>query len=151
MNHPEMVQEMGKRARLASNRMGRADSNAKQEALERMADMLEQERPRIAAANAKDLRAPAEKGLSGAKLDRLQLSDKVLGEMMAGLREVAQLHDPIGEITRMWVRPNGLRVGRMRIPLGVIGIVYESRPNVTVDGAALCIKAGNSVVLRGGS
>ncbi|HBZ54202.1 MAG TPA: glutamate-5-semialdehyde dehydrogenase, partial [Syntrophobacteraceae bacterium] len=151
MDHREMVREMGKRARLASNLMGRADSNVKRETLLRMAEMLDQQRPQIAAANAKDLQAAAEKGLSGAKLDRLRLSDKVLGEMMAGLREVAQLPDPIGEITRMWVRPNGLRVGRMRIPLGVIGIVYESRPNVTVDAAALCIKAGNAVMLRGGS
>jgi glutamate-5-semialdehyde dehydrogenase len=146
-----MVQEMGKRARLASNRMGRAGCLTKRDALERMAALLDQERPQIAAANARDLQAATERGLSGAKLDRLRLSDKVLSEMLAGLREVALLPDPIGEITRMWVRPNGLRVGRMRIPLGVIGIVYESRPNVTVDAAALCIKAGNAVMLRGGS
>jgi glutamate-5-semialdehyde dehydrogenase len=151
MNYRQTVQDMGKRARAASNRMGRVGSTAKREVLERMAEMLDQERPRIAAANQEDLRAATEKGLSGAKLDRLRLSDKVLGEMMAGLREVAKLPDPVGEITRMWVRPNGLRVGRMRIPLGVIGIVYESRPNVTVDAAALCIKAGNAVMLRGGS
>ena len=151
MSHQKLVQEMGKRARVASNRMGSVASLAKRDALERMATLLDQERPRIAAANTRDLQAAADKGLSGAKLDRLRLSDKVLGEMMAGLREVAQLPDPIGEITRMWVRPNGLRVGRMRIPLGVIGIVYESRPNVTVDAAALCIKAGNAVMLRGGS
>ena len=151
MSHQKLVQEMGKRARVASNRMGRVGTLAKRDALERMATLLDQERPRIAAANSRDLQAAADKGLSGAKLDRLRLSDKVLGEMMAGLREVAQLADPIGEITRMWVRPNGLRVGRMRIPLGVIGIVYESRPNVTVDAAALCIKAGNAVMLRGGS
>jgi glutamate-5-semialdehyde dehydrogenase len=151
MNYQQMVQEMGQRTRLASHRMGRASSTAKREVLERVAEMLDQERPRIAAANEEDLLAAAAKGLSGAKLDRLRLSDKVLGEMTAGLREVAQLPDPIGEITRMWVRPNGLRVGRMRIPLGVIGIVYESRPNVTVDAAALCIKAGNAVMLRGGS
>jgi len=151
MSHQKLVQEMGKRARVASNRMGRVGTLAKRDALERMAALLDQERLRIAAANARDLQAAADKGLSGAKLDRLRLSDKVLGEMMAGLREVAQLPDPIGEITRIWVRPNGLRVGRMRIPLGVIGIVYESRPNVTVDAAALCIKAGNAVMLRGGS
>ena len=151
MSHRQMVQEMGKRARAASNRMARVGSTAKREVLERMAAMLDQERPQIAAANDKDLQAAAEKGLSGAKLDRLRLSDNVLREMMAGLCEVAQLPDPVGEITRMWVRPNGLRVGRMRIPLGVIGIVYESRPNVTVDAAALCIKAGNVVMLRGGS
>jgi glutamate-5-semialdehyde dehydrogenase len=146
-----MVQEMGKRARAASHRMARVGSTLKRDVLLRMAEMLDQGRPRIAAANAKDLQAAEEKGLSGAKLDRLRLSDKVLGEMLAGLGEVAQLPDPVGEITRMWVRPNGLRVGRMRIPLGVIGIIFESRPNVTVDAAALCIKAGNAVMLRGGS
>jgi glutamate-5-semialdehyde dehydrogenase len=151
MNYQRMVQEMGRRTRLASHRMGRASGIAKREVLERVAEMLDQERTQIAAANEMDLLAATAKGLSGAKLDRLRLSDKVLGEMTAGLREVAQLPDPIGEITRMWVRPNGLRVGRMRIPLGVIGIVYESRPNVTVDAAALCIKAGNAVMLRGGS
>jgi glutamate-5-semialdehyde dehydrogenase len=151
MSHRELVQEMGKRARAASHRMARVGSTLKRDVLLRMAEMLDQERPRIAAANAKDLQAAAEKGLSGAKLDRLRLSDKVLSEMMAGLGEVAQLPDPVGEITRMWVRPNGLRVGRMRIPLGVIGIIFESRPNVTVDAAALCIKAGNAVMLRGGS
>jgi glutamate-5-semialdehyde dehydrogenase len=151
MSHREMVQEMGKRARAASHRMARVGSTAKREVLLRMAEMLDQERPRIATANAKDLQAAEEKGLSGAKLDRLRLSEKVLGEMMAGLGEVAQLPDPVGEITRMWIRPNGLRVGRMRIPLGVIGIIFESRPNVTVDAAALCIKAGNAVMLRGGS
>jgi glutamate-5-semialdehyde dehydrogenase len=151
MSHRELVQEMGKRARAASHRMARVGSTLKRDVLLRMAEMLDQERPRIAAANARDLQAAAEKGLSGAKLDRLRLSDKVLSEMMAGLGEVAQLPDPVGEITRMWVRPNGLRVGRMRIPLGVIGIIFESRPNVTVDAAALCIKAGNAVMLRGGS
>src|SRR5512143_46285 len=128
MSHREMAQEMGKRARAASPRMARVGSTANREVLLRMAEMLAQERPRLAAANAKDLQAAAEKGLAGAKLDRLRLSDKVLGEMMAVLGEVAQLPDPVGEITRMWVRPNGLRVGRMRIPLGVIGIIFESRP-----------------------
>jgi glutamate-5-semialdehyde dehydrogenase len=116
-----------------------------------MAEGLEQAREEISAANAVDLRQAEEKGLSGAKLERLRLSSKVLGEMVDGLHEVALLPDPVGEITRMWTRPNGLRVGRMRIPLGVIGIIYESRPNVTVDAAALCIKAGNAVMLRGGS
>ncbi len=151
MSHRQLVQDIGKRARAASNRMARVGSTVKRDVLERMAEMLDHHRSRIAAANQIDLDAAATKGLSGAKLDRLRLSDKVLGEMMAGLREVAQLPDPVGEITKMWVRPNGLQVGKMRIPLGVIGIVYESRPNVTVDAAALCIKAGNAVVLRGGS
>jgi glutamate-5-semialdehyde dehydrogenase len=112
---------------------------------------LDHERTSIKVENEKDIKAAAQKGLSNAKVDRLRLSDKVMDEMIGGLKEVAGLPDPVGEITRMWTRPNGLRVGRMRIPLGVIGIIYESRPNVTVDAAALCIKAGNSVILRGGS
>ncbi len=112
---------------------------------------LERESRAIASANEKDIQAALEKGLSKPKVDRLRLTPKVVDEMTTGLREVALLPDPVGEITRMWTRPNGLRVGRMRIPLGVIGIIYESRPNVTVDAAALCIKAGNAVFLRGGS
>ncbi|MCE5241794.1 MAG: glutamate-5-semialdehyde dehydrogenase [Desulfobacteraceae bacterium] len=146
----EMV-KMAARAREAAHLMAKADSNRKREALERMAAALEEERGAIAAANDIDVREAGCKGLTAAKIDRLRLSDKVVAEMIGGLREVAQLPDPVGEITRMWTRPNGLRVGKMRIPLGVIGIIYESRPNVTVDAAALCIKAGNAVILRGGS
>jgi glutamate-5-semialdehyde dehydrogenase len=151
MSYQEMMLEMGKRARAASHLMARADSAVKRALLERMAESLDQERSRIGAANAKDLQAAQDKGYPTAKLDRLRLSPKVLDDMIQGLHEVALLPDPVGEITRMWTRPNGLRVGRMRIPLGVIGIIYEARPNVTVDAAALCIKAGNAVVLRGGS
>lgn len=145
------ILEMAKRSREAAHRMAGANSTLKREALERMASNIEREGEAIRRANEQDLAKAAAKGLSGAKMDRLRLSDKVLREMTAGLREVAALPDPVGEITRMWIRPNGLRVGRMRIPLGVIGIIFESRPNVTVDAAALCIKAGNAVVLRGGS
>jgi glutamate-5-semialdehyde dehydrogenase len=151
MSYQEMMLEMGKRARAASHLMARADSAVKRALLERMAESLDQERSRIGEANAKDLQAAQDKGYPTAKLDRLRLSPKVLDDMIQGLHEVALLPDPVGEITRMWTRPNGLRVGRMRIPLGVIGIIYEARPNVTVDAAALCIKAGNAVVLRGGS
>lgn len=147
----EDILSLGKRARRAAHRMGLADGRVKDDALMRMADVLRAEQATIVEANEKDLAQAAERGLSGAKLDRLRISGKVLDEMIAGLREVAALPDPVGEITRMWLRPNGLRVGRMRIPLGVIGIIYESRPNVTVDAAALCIKAGNGVILRGGS
>ncbi len=147
----DVMLKMGKRARAAAHRLAKTDSESKKTALENMAQALERERSTIQEANARDVQAAQEKGLPRAKVDRLLLSDKVLGEMVAGLREVAALPDPVGEITRMWTRPNGLRVGRMRIPLGVIGIVYESRPNVTVDAAALCIKAGNAVILRGGS
>ncbi|MCF8118201.1 MAG: glutamate-5-semialdehyde dehydrogenase, partial [Desulfarculaceae bacterium] len=106
--------------------------------------------PAIQEVNAKDLAAGREEGMSAAFLDRLTLSDKVIASMAQGLREVASLPDPVGEVTGMWRRPNGLLVGRQRIPLGVIGFIYESRPNVTVDAAGLCLKSGNAVVLKGG-
>ena len=147
----ETILGMAAKAREAAHQMAKADGNRKREALERMAGALEKEREAIAAANEIDILDAEQKGLAAAKIDRLRLSEKVIGEMIGGLREVVLLPDPIGEITRMWKRPNGLRVGKMRIPLGVIGIIYESRPNVTVDAAALCIKAGNAVILRGGS
>lgn len=147
----EDILSMGRKARQAAQRMAVAGSAVKGRVLERMAEALVENQAAIAEANDKDLTESRERGLSGAKLDRLRISEKVLAEMVGGLREVAALPDPVGEITGMWTRPNGLRVGRMRIPLGVIGIIYESRPNVTVDAAALCIKAGNSVLLRGGS
>ncbi len=147
----EEILALGKRAREAAHEMANAGSTVKRRVLEAMAPALERNRAAISAANEKDIKEAASKGLPKAKVDRLRLSDKVFSEMIAGLREVAALPDPVGEITRMWTRPNDLRVGRMRIPLGVIGIVYESRPNVTVDAAALCIKAGNAVILRGGS
>ena len=147
----EEILMLGRRAREAAHRMATVESAVKRDALERVAGALERERAAIAEANERDIRAAEARGLAKAKVDRLRLSEKVLDEMAAGLREVAALPDPVGEITRMWIRPNGLRVGRMRIPLGVIGIIYESRPNVTVDAAALCIKAGNAVILRGGS
>jgi glutamate-5-semialdehyde dehydrogenase len=147
----EEILEMGRKAREAAHLMGMANSNQKREALEKMASALDLQRLSIEAANRRDVEAAERKGLGKAKIDRLTISEKVLKEMIDGLKEVSMLPDPVGEITRMWTRPNGLQVGRMRIPLGVIGIVYESRPNVTVDAAALCIKAGNAVLLRGGS
>ncbi len=147
----EQILEMGKRAREASHVMATAGSGLKREALERMASALERERDSIEAANRKDVEEAERRGLAKAKIERLIISPKVLHEMIEGLKEVSLLPDPVGEVTRMWTRPNGLQVGKMRIPLGVIGIVYESRPNVTVDSAALCIKAGNAVILRGGS
>lgn len=147
----DQIVEMGRRAREAAHLMAKAGSTQKLRALDIMAAALEREHASIAEANRKDVADARAKGLGTAKVDRLIISDAVLKDMVSGLREVAALPDPVGEVTRMWTRPNGLRVGRMRIPLGVIGIVYESRPNVTVDAAALCIKAGNAVVLRGGS
>ncbi len=147
----EEILRMGKEARTAAHQMAKAGSSRKREALEHLADALERAREPIELANQKDIQSALKKGLPAARVDRLRLNDKVLSEMVGGLREIALLPDPVGEVTRMWTRPNGLRVGRMRIPLGVVGIVYESRPNVTIDAAALCIKAGNAVVLRGGS
>jgi glutamate-5-semialdehyde dehydrogenase len=147
----EEILNMGRAARQAAHEMAKASSNQKREALEHLAASLENNADVIAAANEKDVAEALNKELPKAKVDRLRISGKVLQEMTAGLREVSLLPDPVGEISRVWTRPNGLRVGRMRIPLGVVGIIYESRPNVTIDAAALCIKAGNAVVLRGGS
>jgi glutamate-5-semialdehyde dehydrogenase len=116
-----------------------------------MADGLEREMPALIEENEKDLAAARERDLAPAMVDRLVLDEKRIRAMADGLREVAALPDPVGEVTRMWRRPNGLQVGQVRIPLGVIGIIYESRPNVTADAAGLCLKSGNAVVLRGGS
>jgi len=138
-------------ARKASRIMATLTSAIKDEMLCKMADALEADAATIMDENAKDLAAGREKGLAPAMLDRLLLDEERIKGMADGLREVAALPDPVGEVTGMWKRPNGLLVGRMRIPLGVIGIVYESRPNVTADAAALCLKSGNAVVLRGGS
>jgi glutamate-5-semialdehyde dehydrogenase len=123
----------------------------KEKILVEMARKLRDSRAYLQEENNKDLEAARTKGLSKAMLDRLTLSDNVIEQTAAGLEEIAAFPDPVGEIVRMWTRPNGMRVGRMRIPLGVIGIIYESRPNVTADAAALCLKAGNAVILRGGS
>lgn len=145
------VYKIAQRAREASYVLATLDSGTKKLALERMADALWARREEIARENQKDVEAAKENGLSMALVDRLTMSEKVMREMIEGLRQIAALHDPVGEIVRMWRRPNGLLVGKMRIPLGVIGIIYESRPNVTADAAALCLKAGNAVILRGGS
>jgi len=142
---------MGIRARRASRALSRLSSAAKDGALRALADALEAARGELRRANRVDLEAARKAGLSSAMIDRLTLSDAVVASMAAGLREVAAQPDPVGEVVRMWKRPNGLLVGKKRIPLGVIGIVYESRPNVTADAAALCLKAGNAVILRGGS
>jgi glutamate-5-semialdehyde dehydrogenase len=125
--------------------------SAKEKILVEMARTLRDERSFLQQENKKDLEEGRSKGLSAAMLDRLTLSDKVIEQTAAGLEEIAAFPDPVGEVVRMWTRPNGMQVGRMRIPLGVVGIIYESRPNVTADAAALCLKAGNAVILRGGS
>lgn len=147
----EVIQDMARRSKKAARSMISLSTVAKNNALLHMADSIETKRAFIQSENQKDLKAGREKGLSAAMLDRLELSDAVIDSMMNGLREVAALADPVGEIENMMKRPNGLMVGRMRIPLGVIGMIYESRPNVTVDAAALCLKAGNAIILRGGS
>jgi len=145
------VKKIAEDALAASRRLARSSTDIKNAALLRMADELIRHRDLIVSENERDVRAAAEKGLSSAMIDRLTVKDATLQAMAQGLREVAALPDPVGRVTSMWRRPNGLLVGRMRIPLGVIGIIYESRPNVTVDASALCLKSGNAVILRGGS
>ena len=143
--------EVGERARAAARRLAAAATAPKNAALMAIADDLAAQRDFLKAENARDLEAGREKGLDDALLDRLALSDKVIDGMIEGVRQIASLPDPVGEITGLNFRPTGIQVGRMRVPLGVVGIIYESRPNVTVDAAALCLKSGNATVLRGGS
>jgi glutamate-5-semialdehyde dehydrogenase len=147
----EYMTDLGRRARRASRAMARASTSAKNAALEAIADAIERERAALKDANARDLARAREKGYDDAFIDRLTLSDKAINTMTEGLRQVAALADPIGEITGLKYRPSGIQVGQMRVPLGVIGIIYESRPNVTIDAAALCLKSGNATILRGGS
>ncbi|WP_026639128.1 glutamate-5-semialdehyde dehydrogenase [Bordetella petrii] len=142
---------LGENARRASRAMMRASGAAKNQALHAMADALGDSRAELKAANAQDVDAARAAGLEPALLDRLTLSDKSLDLMISGLRQIAALPDPVGTITASTLRPNGMRVAQMRVPLGVIGIIYESRPNVTIDAAALCLKSGNAAILRGGS
>jgi glutamate-5-semialdehyde dehydrogenase len=151
MSIREEMQRIARDAKAAGRILATLSSGVKNEMLGRMAAALEGNIPSLLAANEQDLSAGRAKGLTAAMLDRLALDEKRVLAMADGLREVAALPDPVGEVTSMWRRPNGLQVGRMRIPLGVIGIVYESRPNVTADAAALCLKSGNAVILRGGS
>ncbi len=139
------------KSKTAAAELSRASSGSKNDTLNKMAHDLIKKADYIIAENQKDIEDAMSKGLSSAIIDRLTLTPQRLEKVAQGLREVAALTDPVGEILRMWTRPNGLKVGRMRIPLGVIGIIYESRPNVTADAAGLCIKSGNAVILRGGS
>jgi glutamate-5-semialdehyde dehydrogenase len=151
MSLQDQIHDLAVRARQASRRTAELSTRVKDAWLLRSAERLEAAKVRIREANARDLREAEAKGVTGPLVKRLELTDAKWRDMLAGLRDVAALPDPVGRIESMSVRPNGLRVGRMRIPLGVIGIIYESRPNVTVDAAALCVKAGNAVILRGGS
>ena len=145
------MRELGARARAASRALAAAETAAKDAALHAIADELDNRREALMAENRKDLEAGTAKGLDAAMLDRLELSGARSDAMIEGLRQIAGLPDPIGEIFDMNFRPSGIQVGRMRVPLGVVGIIYESRPNVTADAAALCLKSGNATVLRGGS
>jgi glutamate-5-semialdehyde dehydrogenase len=145
------VREMARKAQEASRQLAQLSTATKNKALLEMAEDLEQNQERLIEENRRDLAAGEKAHLSSSLIDRLRLTPSVIRGMAEGLREVARLPDPVGEVIKMWKRPNGLMVGRMRIPLGVIGIIYESRPNVTADASALCLKSGNSVILRGGS
>lgn len=147
----KIVDTLARQARVASFSLMSLSSSRKNAALLRIADLLDAERKFLQEENRKDLLLGKEKGLSAAMLDRLALTDTVIAAMSAGVREVCSLQDPIGEIQEMVTRPNGIMVGRMRVPLGVIAMIYEARPNVTIDAAVLCLKSGNAVILRGGS
>jgi glutamate-5-semialdehyde dehydrogenase len=151
LNIEQYMTDIGQRARHASRAMARADTAAKNQALLLIAAAIRRDADILRAANQQDLDAARANGLSDAMLDRLTLSDKAIATMAEGLEQIVALADPIGEISDMKFRPSGIQVGQMRVPLGVIGIIYEARPNVTVDAAGLCIKSGNATILRGGS
>jgi len=145
------MQTVGRRARAAARSMSRADTGRKDAALTAIAGAIEAAASTLKAENARDIDAGRQHGLDAALLDRLELNDGRIAAMAEGLREIALLPDPVGSISDMKFRPSGIQVGRMRVPLGVIGIIYESRPNVTADAAGLCLKSGNAAILRGGS
>ena len=151
MDIKQYVVDKAKKAKAASRQLANISTEIKNSALFKMAAGLEKESATLIAENKNDLVAAEQKGLSKAMIDRLTLNPERVKAMADGLREVATLPDPVGEVLRMWRRPNGMEVGRMRVPIGLIGIIYESRPNVTADTAALCLKSGNGVILRGGS
>jgi glutamate-5-semialdehyde dehydrogenase len=151
MDITQYMEQVGRQARVASRAMARADSAQRNRALSLIADAIERDADALRAANQLDLDAARANGMAPALLDRLALSDKAIATMVEGLRQIVALADPIGEISGLKFRPSGIQVGQMRVPLGVIGIIYEARPNVTVDAAGLCIKSGNATILRGGS
>ncbi|MBV8048930.1 MAG: glutamate-5-semialdehyde dehydrogenase [Paludibacterium sp.] len=151
MDITDYMQQVGRAARAASRVLARADSGCKNQALLAMADAIERDRAKLAAANRQDVDAARAAGLDAALLDRLTVSDAGITAMAEGLRQVAALPDPVGEMSDFTYRPSGIQLGKMRVPLGVVGIIYEARPNVTADAAALCLKSGNAAILRGGS
>jgi glutamate-5-semialdehyde dehydrogenase len=150
MDIDQYMTDLGRRARHASRDGARQHGREERGARRRRA-RIERDASALKEANARDVARARDKGLDAAFIDRLTLSDKALKTMVEGLRQVASLADPIGEISNSKFRPSGIQVGQMRVPLGVIGIIYESRPNVTIDAAALCLKSGNATILRGGS
>jgi glutamate-5-semialdehyde dehydrogenase len=150
-NIKDYMKGVGHAARAASRVMAQADTNTKDRALLAIADAILHDSAKLIAENARDVSAARASGLDAASIDRLTLTDKTVKGMAEGLRQIAALPDPIGEISDMKYRPSGIQVGKMRVPLGVIGIIYESRPNVTADAAGLCLKSGNAAILRGGS
>ena len=151
MDVKEYMQNLGRSVRTASRVVASATTRQKNQTLQNIAHLLEKDRPGLKQANARDLNNGVRQGLDAALLDRLELNDARIDGMIEGLNQVASLPDPIGEMTDIRSRPSGIKVGKMRVPLGVVGIIYESRPNVTVDAASLCLKSGNAAVLRGGS
>jgi glutamate-5-semialdehyde dehydrogenase len=151
MDIKEYMQNVGKAARAASRDMAKADTNTKNRALTAMAQAILRDQAALLAANALDMAEARAKGLDAALLDRLALTEKGVAGMAEGLLQIAALPDPVGEIDGLNYRPSGIQVGKMRVPLGVIGIIYEARPNVTADAAGLCLKSGNAAILRGGS
>ena len=151
MDMKQYIHETGRRAREASRKMASASTDAKNSALEKIVGIIIERQEKLLEANRADLKAAKENGLDATMLDRLQLTPDRIKAMADGLHQVAQLEDPIGKISELKQRPSGIRVGQMRVPLGVVLIIYESRPNVTADAAGLCIKSGNSTILRGGS
>ena len=151
MDIKQYMQGVGERAREASRIMARIDTATKNQVLLKIADLIIESQEKLLEANGLDLAAGKTNGLDAALLDRLELTPERIKSMADGLRQVAELPDPIGEISAMEERPSGIKVGRMRVPLGVIGIIFESRPNVTADAAGLCLKSGNATILRGGS
>lgn len=151
MNIKDYMQQLGQAARLASRAMAKADTQTKNQALLLIAAAIRREAHALLAANQQDLAAARANGMEDAMLDRLTLTEKSIANMAEGLTQIASLPDPIGEMSDFKYRPSGIQIGKMRVPLGVIGIIYEARPNVTIDAAGLCIKSGNACILRGGS
>jgi len=151
MDIQHYMKQLGEQARAASRLMAKADTSTKNQALRNIAALIRQHEKALLAANQQDLDAAKANGMEAAMLDRLTLSEKSVATMAEGLEQIASLPDPIGEMSNFKYRPSGIQIGQMRVPLGVIGIIYEARPNVTVDAAGLCIKSGNACILRGGS